>query len=303
MEHRALPDFIVIGSMKSATTTLHEQLRRQRGLLMSQTKEPNFFSDDENFAKGLEWYASCFPPADLDGLRGESSTHYTKLPTYPHTVKRMRSVLPRLKLIYVIRHPIDRLISHYLHELTVGQISCGLEEAVARHHELVDYGRYSYQLEPYIEAYGSQSVLPVFFDRLVAKPDEELERIGRFIGAPDPLCWDHSIAPQNIGRERLRNSHLRNVLVQSPILARLRRTFIPRSLSQRLKALWRFRMDRPEIPPRLYARLREPFDLDLARLGTWLGVALDCESFHEVASSPPRCWRQVESRRSLTHPC
>jgi hypothetical protein len=303
MEYPALPDFIVIGAMKSATTTLHEQLRRQRGLLMSQTKEPNFFSDDENYARGLEWYASCFPRTGLDGLRGESSTHYTKLPTYSHTVKRMRSVLPRLKLIYVMRHPIDRLISHYLHGLTVGQISSGLEEAVVHHHELVDYGKYSYQLEPYFQAYGCQSVLPVFFDRLVAQPDEELERIGRFLGTPEPLCWDHCIGPQNVGRERLRSSHLRNVLVQSPVLAPLRRTLIPKRLSQRLKALWRFRMDRPEIPPSLYARLRVLFDEDLARLGGWLGVPLDCESFHEIASGSPRSWSQVECRRSLTHQC
>ncbi len=295
-----MPDFIVIGAMKSATTTLHEQLRRQRGLLMSQTKEPNFFSDDENYAKGLQWYASCFPPATQDGLRGESSTHYTKLPAFPHTVQRMKSALPRVKLIYVMRHPIDRLISHYLHELTVGQASGDLEEAVARHQGLVDYGRYSYQLEPYFQAYGCQSVLPVFFDRLVAEPDEELERIGRFLGTPEPLCWDHTIGPQNVGRERLRSSHLRNLLVQSPVLAPLRRTLIPRRLSERLKALWRFRMDRPEIPPRLYARLRLAFDEDLARLGSWLGVALDCESFHEVASGSPRCWTQVESRHSLT---
>jgi hypothetical protein len=295
MEYATLPDFIVIGAMKSATTTLHEQLRRQRGLIMSQTKEPNFFSDDENYAKGLEWYASCFPQTSVHGLRGESSTHYTKLPTYPQTVNRMQNALARVKLIYVMRHPIDRLISHFLHEITVGQISCGLEEAVAHHPELVDYGRYSFQLEPYFKAYGRQSVLPVFFDRLVAEPDEELERIGRFLGTPQPLCWDHSLGPQNVGRERLRSSHLRNVLVQSPVLAPLRRTLVPRSFREWVKAFWRVRIDRPEIPPHLYARLRVPFDEDLARLGSWLGIDLDCESFHEVASGAPRYWTQVES--------
>src|SRR6516165_1122868 len=105
------PDFVVVGAMKSATTTLHEQLARQRGVFMSRPKEPNFFSDDLIYARGWDWYSSLFNAADDGVLRGESSTHYTKLPTFPRTVERMTHFLPRVKLIYVMRHPIDRLIS------------------------------------------------------------------------------------------------------------------------------------------------------------------------------------------------
>ena len=57
------PDFIVIGAMKSATTTLHEQLARQPGVIMSRPKEPNFFSDDRIYARGWGWYSSLFRPA------------------------------------------------------------------------------------------------------------------------------------------------------------------------------------------------------------------------------------------------
>jgi hypothetical protein len=62
---------------------------------MSKPKEPNFFSDEERWSRGLEWYASLFDPAAADSLCGESSTHYTKLPTYPRTVERMRRHLER----------------------------------------------------------------------------------------------------------------------------------------------------------------------------------------------------------------
>ncbi len=61
------PDFIVIGAMKSATTTLHEQLARQPGLFMSRPKEPNFFSDNENYARGWGWYSSLFRAAGRGG--------------------------------------------------------------------------------------------------------------------------------------------------------------------------------------------------------------------------------------------
>src|SRR5271167_2267183 len=98
------PDFVVIGAMKSATTTLHEQLARQPGFFMSRPKEPSFFSDDRVHARGWAWYSSLFRLAKPRDLRGESSTHYTKLPTHPRTVERMVRHLPRLKLIYVMRH-------------------------------------------------------------------------------------------------------------------------------------------------------------------------------------------------------
>ena len=127
------PDFIVIGAMKSATTTLHEQLARQPGFFMSRPKEPNFFSDDSIYARvELVLVAVSGRPSTQD-LRGESSTHYTKLPDYPRTVERMVRDLPRLKLIYVMRHPIDRLMSQYVHEVTAGRINSVVREAVERH--------------------------------------------------------------------------------------------------------------------------------------------------------------------------
>ncbi len=286
-----LPDFIVLGAMKCATTTLHEQLARQRCLFMSHPKEPNFFSDDANYGRGLDWYAGCFHGAGPEQLVGESSTHYTKLPTHPYTVERMIQVLPRVKLVYVMRHPIDRLTSHYLHEVTVGQISVGLEEAVEQHPELVDYGRYSMQLEPYIRTYGPEAILPIFFDRLVDEPDQEMERLGRFLGASEPMRWDHTLKPQNVGRERLRNSPLRETLVQLPLLSALRHALLPRRLVDALKAFWKIGVDPPPVSSSLSDRLRELFDEDLARLGSWLGIELDCGSFHEAARKPSVVWK------------
>ena len=81
-----LPDFVIIGAMKCATSSLHDQLAQQPGIFMSELKEPNFFSNDEQYAKGIDWYLSNFRDAYPDELLGESSTHYTKLPTYPNTI-------------------------------------------------------------------------------------------------------------------------------------------------------------------------------------------------------------------------
>jgi hypothetical protein len=284
------PDFIVIGAMKSATTTLHEQLARQPGFFMSRLKEPSFFSDDRIFARGWGWYAGLFEAAGPTDLCGESSTHYTKLPTYPWTVERMRRDLPRLKLIYLMRHPVDRLRSQFVHEITSGRITEDLREAVARFPELIDYSRYAMQLQPFLDAYGFENVLPVFFPRLVNDSQRELDRIGRFLGHPGGLTWDHALRPQNRGRDRLRPSPIREALVQVPVLTTLRHRVVPRRWSRSMQRFWRARIDPPAMPADLAEELHEVFDADLAQLGAWLGIPLCCDNFHELTISRPLEW-------------
>jgi hypothetical protein len=285
-----LPDFVTIGAMKSATSTLHEQLAVQPGIFMSRPKEPNFFSNDEIAARGWDWYRALFARADRGDLCGESSTHYTKLPTYPRTVERMSRALPRAKLIYVMRDPIDRLISHYLHDFIRGAIAGPIDEALARHPELTDYGRYGMQLEPYLAAFGPESVLPVFFERLVGHPQAELERICRFIGYGGRPRWDESMGARNVTREQLRKCTIREMAVNLPVLSGVRRRLVPRPWVERLKAHWRADHERPRLRPESVERLRAVFDDDLARLGHWLGTALDCEHFSEVALAGPHDW-------------
>ncbi|MGE3819574.1 MAG: sulfotransferase [Isosphaeraceae bacterium] len=291
------PDFITIGAMKCATTTLHEQLARQPGVVMSRPKEPNFFSDDDVYARGMGWYTGLFAAAGPEDLCGESSTHYTKLPTYPKSVERMVAALPSVKLIYVMRHPIDRLFSQFVHERTVGRVSPELSvgEAIEACPELVAYGRYAEQLAPYLETYGRERVLPVFFGRLARFPQEEFSRIGAFLGRPDQFVWDASMEPQNVGDKRLRLGRVRHALVHSRVLSPIRQRLVSRSWSERLKRAWRTDVERPELTSDLESRLRQIYDEDLARLGAWLGVSLDCESFDRVTGSEPREWRTTRS--------
>jgi hypothetical protein len=286
------PDFIVIGAMKCATTTLHEQLARQPGVFMTRPKEPSYFSDDEIYQRGWGWYSSLFRGARDGDLRGESSTHYSKLPTHPHTVARMVVHLPRLKLVYIMRHPIERLISQYVHELTAGRFRLGIRQALRRCPELIDYSRYSMQLQPFVDAYGFEHILPVFFPRLVTHSQEELERIGKFLGHGGPIAWDFALRPQNVGRERLRPSHIRNALLVAPGLSALRQRIVPKRWSESFKEFWRAEIEPPRMAADLRVELAEIFDADLAELGSWLGIRLDCESFDEVTAARAREWKR-----------
>jgi Sulfotransferase family len=281
------PDFIVIGAMKSATTTLHEQLARQPGLFLSHPKEPNFFSDDAIYARGWDWYASLFAGAPPGSLRGESSTHYTKLPTYPHALDRIADALSRVKLIYVMRHPIERLVSQYRHQRNVGSTTVGVDEAIDRNPELIDYSLYTRQLSPYIAEYGRDAILPLSFHRLTEHPQAVLDQIGHFLGVRRPLQWDFSLKPRNVTSERLRPSALRQKLVALPILTPLRQALVPRSLTEPVKGLLRANVEVPDLAPETTERLREIFDADLAQLGDWLGMTLTCDNFRDATRDRP----------------
>lgn len=289
MPELRLPDFIIIGAMKSATSTLQQQLVQQPGVFMCDPKEPNFFSDDEHYRKGLAWYAELFSGASAGDLLGEASTHYTKLPTYPHSVARMREHLPNVRLVYVMRHPVDRLVSHYIHEWSLGNIDCGIDEAVGRYPEMIAYGQYAMQLDPFFEAYGREAMLPVFFDRLIREPQAELERVCRFIGYPPPPQWARDLKPDNVSSERIRRFPLYGLVVGSPLATRLRHALIPQGWRDWVKARLTMRQ-RPVLSQGVRMALEVEFDRDLARLGEWLGKPLSCKDFKQVTGAEEFNW-------------
>jgi len=284
-----IPHFIIMGAMKCATTTLHEQLGAQPGIFTSELKEPNFFSDDDQFERGMDWYSSLFDSAQPGDLCGESSTHYTKLPTYPESVARLKQHVPNVKLIYVMRQPVERLISQYMHEWSTRTLTGTLSQALKHHPELCQYSQYSMQLKPYLEAFGPDNVLPVFFERVKQFPQEELDRIGEFIGAPEPLVWQSAASHQHATKERLRESAWRDALVNAPVLSTIRKQFVPKSLRQWVKGLWQMQ-SRPQLLLAEQAELEAILNQDLAVLGQWLGREFSCENFCEAAIAPSSDW-------------
>ena len=290
-----LPNFVVIGAMKSATTTLALQLSSLEGVFVSDPKEPNFFSNDEIYSKGMGWYESLFVGAEGCQLIGEASTHYTKLPTYPRTLERFREALPDVKLIYVMRHPIDRVVSQYIHEWSQRLVSGPIDDEIARNPWMVDYGRYAMQIAPWLEAYGASRVLPVFNERLRAAPQAELGRVCKFLGYSGTPVWAEA-GDQNVSEQRLRRSPLRDAVLSAPVLKQIRRGLIPKGLRDRAKGMWRMK-ERPELSPAVRGMLEPLYDEDLRKLSSMLGLdaPLTCTNFKSRAASEALSFAQVRS--------
>ena len=286
-----LPDFFIIGAMKSATSTLHNQLNAQPGIFMSTPKEPNFFSDNPIYNRGLDWYEDLFKGAQEYDICGESSTHYTKLPDYPHTIRRLKDALPNPKLIYIMRHPVDRLISHYMHQWSEGVISCDIDKAIDRYPELINYSCYGKQLIPFLDAFGVEALLPVLFSDLKLSPQSSLEMIGKFIGVTDlaRLHWDLKDGQDNVSKNRIRRFCGSELIINSAPMTWVRRTFVPQGVRDRIKEFLAMRT-RPELSESQLAKVTEVFDRDLKLLNDRLGFEMDCQNFNQrsfLAESAP----------------
>lgn len=255
------PDFILIGAMKCGTTTLAAQLAAQPGLFMTAPKEPNYFSDDDIFARGPDWYGALFAPAPEGALKGEASTHYTKLPTHPRTVERLQAAGVRPRFIYMIRDPIERAISHYIHEWSKEVMEADPALAFAHHPELVEYGRYGHQIAPFLSAFGPGSVLLTSLEQMTRAPETVLAEVCRFIGMEGTPAWDHSLGAQNVSAERFRKLPLHRLLVGNPAARALRHALVPKTLREKVRRA-RSIDERPRLPEGLRRELMRDFAED-----------------------------------------
>lgn len=182
-----LPNFLLIGSAKSGTTSLHQYLMRHPQVYMSHIKEPQFFAVDEIYAKGLDWYSSLFSEAKPDQICGESSTDYTKFPEHPEPATRIAQILPEVKMIYIMRHPIDRAYAHYMHDGRHLGYKETFEERISKSNIYIDPSYYMMQIEQYLQFFPKESFLFLLMNDFIKDPTQTVSQIFQFIGVNDEV--------------------------------------------------------------------------------------------------------------------
>ena len=184
-----LPDFVIVGAMKAGTTSLWHYLRRHPQLFMTEPKEPQFFSRDHVYERGMDWYRRLFEDAAAGQRCGEASTCYSRYPTYPNAAARLSRAVPDAKLLYILRHPVDRLYSHYVHEMEWrflrGNRSFPTFEAFAQEDEEARCAsRYSLQIEHFLEYFSLDQLHVAILDDIKKRPGETLAGIQEFLEVP-----------------------------------------------------------------------------------------------------------------------
>lgn len=161
-DRRRRPAFLVIGGMKCGSTTLYDDLVRV-GAISGPEKEINFFnSEDSNDPELLERYLSQF---DSSGRHADVSTSYAMKPRYCGTAARSHSALGAVPIIYMVRNPIERAISHHHHLQARGTTSVDFVTALDEFPEICDFGRYEMQVKDWDECFGQENVLMMPLDR------------------------------------------------------------------------------------------------------------------------------------------
>ncbi|SDR89531.1 Sulfotransferase domain-containing protein [Formosa sp. Hel1_31_208] len=173
-------NFLIIGAAKSATTSLSNALSKHPDICFSTLKEPQFFSR-EDWRNRISDYHNLF---EKDAkLYGEGSTNYTKYPLFNANIHDdIYEYNPDMKLIYIMRHPIDRIISQYIHVYNRGyETSTDINNTIVSNPSYVNISRYAMQINPYIERFNRENVLLLFFEDFIDDPQNVLHTVCRFL--------------------------------------------------------------------------------------------------------------------------
>jgi hypothetical protein len=179
-----LPNLIVIGAQKCGTSALHYYLRQHPDIAMSKPKELNFFISERNWDEGVDWYASHWNGEAP--VRGEASPNYTAHPHFAGVPERMHAVVPGAKLVFIVRDPIERMVSQYVHNYTKRAEHRDMATTLLDPKKTyINRSRYFFQLEQFLTHYPPDAIMVIEQADLRDDRLATLQRIFRFAGVDD----------------------------------------------------------------------------------------------------------------------
>ena len=187
-------DFILAGIMKSGTTYLDDFIRKHPQIYMPErSMNYSFFDNDNIYKNGIEWYESIFTPKNDEPIIGQTSADCA---FNPGSIARIKKHYPDAKLIFIVRHPIDRSYSLYWHQIRMGRENLSFEKVIEKessrikkdyyHFKMYSYitrSRYKRQFDKIFNHYSEDQVLIVPFELCIKNELAFLNLIFGFIGA------------------------------------------------------------------------------------------------------------------------
>lgn len=188
--------------MKSGTTSLHAYLAAHPQVFMAKPKELRFFSG-QNWDRGIGWYEQHFQDAGDAGAVGEASPAYSRADLRPGTAQRVAEVLPAAQLVYLVREPIERMLSNYVQAVASGQERRPAAQAFRESDFYLNTSRYRWQLDQYLPHFPRDHFLVITSESLRHRPEATLRQVYGFLGV------DASWVPPNLDEGRQSTVHRR----------------------------------------------------------------------------------------------
>ena len=287
------PTFLIIGAAKAGTTSLYHYLHQHPDIFMSPVKEPNFFvfechtlhfegpGDQAVVAQSvttLAAYEALFAEGAQAQARGEASPLYLHVPEAPARIQRH---VPDIKLIACLRHPVDRLHSHFWN-----MVKCGREplqdfaEALAAEPErqranwewgwqYTAGGFYHAQLSRYYATFDPSQILVLLFEDFIANPVAVLQSIFRFLDVDDAFIPNVLLQHNATGLPK--NPLLHRLMTSENPLRSTARMTLPLPVKKFIATwLWSRNVEKPTLDPALRADLLALYHDDILKLQTLL---------------------------------
>jgi len=273
-----LPNLIIIGAQKCGTSALHHYLGLHPDVFMSEDKELNFFIEEKNWPRGREWYESNFTrPAKI---YGEASPDYTKYPRARGVPERMHSLIPDAKLIYMVRHPVDRIVSQYIHDRGSGVETRSLSDALKGNGTVpmdstrfIQRSSYYMQLQQFLPYYPKDRILVITQEDLLRRREDTLRAVFQFLGVADTFASDQfsTLVHESAGK-RVTNS-IGRVLAKGRERGLLRRVppGLRRHAEEFVKSITMSKVEKPTLDPALRKQLLAILEPDINQFRAFTG--------------------------------
>lgn len=234
---------IIIGAMKSGTTTLFSMLAAHPQIAPARNKEPGYYAFQDIYARGKVWYHSLFEFDPQQHIyRLEASTDYTKAPFASGVWNRMEAEEnAEFKLIYIMRHPLRRIESHARHtQFTKKELG---QKIMVRQDQSLDNGitmlnlvtsHYAKQLDGFKKPWKNGRLFLTTLEELEAFPEKVSLELTRFLEINPCLCFS-SVPKKNSAADRSRLSSFWTSCSRIPILSENIKKILPHDIRDSLK--------------------------------------------------------------------
>lgn len=279
---------LIIGAMKSGTTSLFNELITHPHVTGCRPKEPGYFAFDDKFNLGADWYESLFNyNSDLHQVALDGSTDYAKFPHCGDVANRIRQYGAQPKLLYIVRHPLRRIESHARHvqfarrelgQLLSPRTDHSLDSGVSD--VSIDISKYASQIDQYRSFYNAGKFKLLVLEEMSARPREMISEICEFLGIDSGLLSSefkthnrgsniHRLAKGNMLWRAAQSVRPLRSVVKAAVPASLRDQ-LRKKMRQKVKINGRF-----TLAPQEEERLLETLSSDLTRLRDAYGVDIE----------------------------
>lgn len=274
-----LPSFFIIGAAKAATTTVWSALGEHPDVFLPGVKEPNYLLGGDWSRRGLGWYESLYDEAGTASARGDASPGYSMFPLFTGVPERAAALVPDARIIYMIRHPVQRMVSHWTQATTAGYEHRPLNEALIWGSVYFFTSCYGLQLSRWAAMFPRDALLVVRCEDLDGDPGGSLDRILTHVGLEPGWRPTQTESRRNASEWKVRSPRtLRNVAgaLRGAGLESAARHLTRRTPSKmRLGILGAYPREELELEEQRAAALFECFRPDFAFLRQLVGSEID----------------------------